>query len=197
MNASSSTIIEEISIHCRSDPSLAIAYFYFDFNSSSKDTLSDAILRSMLKQLSTQCESTPSALDKLFTENAAANRSPAHGELMFTLKSIIANFRAVYVIFDALDECQERSRLLKVVKEIYDWKLDALHLLATSRKEGDIEKSLSGLVSHQVPMKEDLVDRDIQVYVSETLDHDTRFKHFFPKHKDLIESTLVKDAHGM
>jgi hypothetical protein len=197
MNPLSSTIIEEISIRCRSDPSLAIAYFYFDFNNSSKDILGDAILRSMIKQLFIQCATIPSTLDRLFAENAAANRPPAHRELMFTLKSIIADFRAVYIIFDALDECLERSGFLKVVEEIYNWKLDALHLLATSRKEGDIEESLSGLVSHQVPMQEDLVDRDIRVHVSETLKCDSRFKKFSTEEKDLIQTTLIKDAHGM
>jgi hypothetical protein len=197
MNTLSSTIIEEISIHCRSDPSLAIAYFYFDLNNSSKDTLADAILRSMIKQLFIQCATIPSTLDQLFAENAAANRPPAHRELMSTLKSIIADFRAVYIIFDALDECLERSGFLEVVEEIYNWKLDALHLLATSRKEGYIEESLSGLVSHQVPMGEDLVDGDIRFHVSETLKCDSRFKKFSREEKHKIEATLVKDAHGM
>jgi len=39
----SSTIIEEISNHCKTSPSLAVAYFYFEFD---KDIYPQAVLRS-------------------------------------------------------------------------------------------------------------------------------------------------------
>ncbi|KAF8496923.1 hypothetical protein JB92DRAFT_2671092, partial [Gautieria morchelliformis] len=197
VTALSSTVIEELSLHCRSDPALAIAFFYFDFNSSSKDTLSDAVLRSLFKQLSAQCTAIPNTLDTLCSESVAANRSPAHGQLLSTLKSVIGHFRAVYIVFDALDECPERSRFLKVVKEMHAWRVDGLHLLATSRREGDIERVLKGLVSHEVSMNESLVDRDIQVHISRTLIEDIEFSMCSADEKKMVETILMKGAHGM
>ncbi|KAF8490580.1 hypothetical protein JB92DRAFT_3008675 [Gautieria morchelliformis] len=192
-----STIIEELSLHCRSDPSLAIAFFYFGFNSSRKDTLSDAVLRSLLKQLSGQCTAIPNTLDILCSESVVANRSPAHGQLLSTLKSVIGHFRAVYIVFDALDECPERSTFLKVVKEIHAWRVDGLHLLATSRKEGDIERVLKGLVSHEVSMNESLVDPDIKVHISRTLEEDIEFSMCSEDEKEMVKTTLMNGAHGM
>ncbi|KAF8517224.1 hypothetical protein JB92DRAFT_2714257, partial [Gautieria morchelliformis] len=110
---------------------------------------------------------------------------------------IIRNFQAIYIIFDALDECWERSRFLKVLGEVHDWKLDTLHLLATSRKEGDIHKVFGGLVSHEVPMDECLIGGDIQVYVSRRLVEGVEFRMCSAGEKEMVMTTLMQGAQGM
>jgi hypothetical protein len=193
MNASSSTIIEEISIHCRSDPSLAIAFFYFDF--TNKDSLLNAVLLSLIKKLSAQCASTPYALESLFSK--CKQGAPGLEELISTLRESIGGFQTVYIAFDALDECLERSRFLAAVQDIYAWEFDTLHLLATSRKERDIEDTLSGLISHEVPMDEKLLDGDIRLHVSRALEDDIKFRKFSAGEKEMVVTTLIEGAHGM
>ncbi|KAF8478235.1 hypothetical protein JB92DRAFT_1856021 [Gautieria morchelliformis] len=192
-----STIIEELSIHCSSDPSLAIAFFYFDF--TNKETLPNAVLRSLVEQLSVQCGSTPQALESLFSKNEQgdAHLDPGQEDLMSTLKMIIRGFQAVYIVFDALDECPERSRFLTVIRDIHGWEFGLLHLLATSRKERDIEEALSGLISQEVPMDEKLVDSDIQVHVSRTLENDVKFSMCSAEEKEMVKTTLMEGACGM
>ncbi|KAF8493152.1 hypothetical protein JB92DRAFT_1208461 [Gautieria morchelliformis] len=192
-----STIVEDLSHHCRSDTSLAMAFFYFDFNN--KDTPPDAVLRSLIEQLSMQCASNPPCSGSLFSKNEQGHRhqAPSQEDLMSTLKTIIRSFQAVYIVFDALDECPERSRFLKVLREDHDWKLDTMHLLATSRKEGDIQKALSGLVSHEVLMDETLVNGDIRVYVSRRLVEDVEFSMYSAHEKEMVKTTLTQRAHGM
>lgn len=85
---------------------------------------------------------------------------------------------------------------LKVLKEIHGWKLEKLHLLASSWKVRDIEETLSGLVSHQAPMDEDFVDGYIRVHVSRTLDHDIKFR-MCSAEKEMVKTTLMEGAHGM
>ncbi|KAF8499924.1 hypothetical protein JB92DRAFT_2677543, partial [Gautieria morchelliformis] len=190
-----STIIEEISLHCQSDPSLAVAFFYFDFNN--KDTQPDAVLRSLVVQLSLQCASTPSALAALFSRSADGRRSPSPEELMSTLKVLVEGFQIVYIVFDALDECSERNTFLTLLREVVSWGLGSLHLLVTSRKERDIEETLSSLVSHQVHMDDSLVDGDIQIHVSRTLGDDIKFSLCSAGEKEKIKTTLIEGAHGM
>ncbi|KAF8484357.1 hypothetical protein JB92DRAFT_1574797 [Gautieria morchelliformis] len=192
-----STIIEQLSLHCRSDPSLAMAFFYFDFNN--KDTLPNAVLRSLIKQLSVQCANTPHALESLFSTNeqGGAHRDPGQEDLMSTLKTIISSFQAVYIVFDALDECPERSRFLMVIRDIHGWDVGQLHLLATSRKERAIEEGLSGLISQEVLMDENLVDGDIRVHVSRTLEDDIKFRMCSAGEKEMVMTTLIDGAHGM
>ncbi|KAF8527082.1 hypothetical protein JB92DRAFT_1002439 [Gautieria morchelliformis] len=189
-----STIVEELSRHCRSDPYLAMAFFYFDFNN--KDTPPDAVLRSLIVQLSAQWASTPHALESLFSEKGQGG-APGQEDLMSTLKTIISGFQAVYIVFDALDECPERSRFLTVIGDIHGWEFGLLHLLATSRKERDIEEALSGLISQEVPMDENLVDGDIQVHVSRTLENDIKLRKCSADEKEMAMTTLIAGAHGM
>lgn len=196
MPAPSSTIIEEISYHCKADPSCATAYFYFDFHNT--DTTLLIVLRSLTKQLSLQCSnSIPDALAKLFLENAEGHRSPTPEALMSTIRSIIGNFRNVYIVFDTLDECLERAEMMALLTEIHNWELSTLHLLVTSRKERDIEESLKSLVSHQAPMDESVIDSDIRVYVSKTLNNDVKLKMCSLREKQMIEAALIDGARGM
>ncbi|KAF8514300.1 hypothetical protein JB92DRAFT_2919988 [Gautieria morchelliformis] len=190
-----STIIEELLCYCSSDPSFAMAFFYFDFND--KESLPDVVVRSLIEQLTVKSMTIPHALDALFSKNAGMRRSVAQEELMSTLKSIIRRFKAVYIAFDALDECPERSRFLAAIKDIHDWKIDSLHLLATSRKERDIEDRLSGLISHEVPLDENLVDGDIRVHVSSTLEDDVKFRRYSAGEKEMVMTTLMQGAQGM
>ncbi|KAF8486650.1 hypothetical protein JB92DRAFT_3130815 [Gautieria morchelliformis] len=196
-----STIIREISRHCESDASLAIAFFYFDFHS--KDTTPPAVLRALIKQLSARAPAKtspeiPDYLADLFYRKGDGEQSPSLEELASTLKSIIGTFKNdVYIIFDALDECPDRPRFLKLMKEIQGWNYDKLHLLATSRYERDIEKTLRDLVSHQVPMDESLVNGDIQVYVSRQMNDDPKFISYSEEKREAIKTTLMDGAHGM
>ncbi|KAF8522370.1 hypothetical protein JB92DRAFT_1728434 [Gautieria morchelliformis] len=185
-----STIIEEISLHCKSDPSLAVAFFYFDFDD--KQIRSGDVLRSLIQQLFSQCPSIPNALAKIYDYDADED-----GSLMSALKSLIGSFQDVYIVLDALDECPERARFLGLLKEIHGWRLGALHLLATSQKVIDIEETLSGLVSHQVPMDESLVNGDIGFYLRKTLEDDIKLSMCSAEEKEMIKTKLVEGAHGM
>ena len=191
----SSTTIEEIGRHCRTSPSAAFAYFYFEFQN--KDVRSQTVLRSLIMQLSFRCPRTPDALEKLFSENGEGRRSPTPEELFSTLKPIIGSFEQAYIVFDALDECQDRRDFLKVIEEMHSWGFGTLHLLATSRQEPDIADVLKPLVSHDVPMDQQLIDSDIRVHVSKTLDSDNAFKRYPEKDRKMVENALTEGAHGM
>jgi hypothetical protein len=190
MHPLSSTVIDELISR-----SLVIAYFYFEYHN--KDIKPHDVLSALIEQLSSKCTSIPDGLEKLFSAYADSRRSPSPEELKSTLKSIIGSFENVYIIFDALDECPSRAEFLKLLEELHGWNLDPLHLLATSRREQDIEETLSGLVSHKVFMDEDLIASDIQVHVSRTLDNDTKFSRCSAEMKENIKATLVEGAHGM
>ncbi|KAF8518085.1 ankyrin repeat-containing domain protein [Gautieria morchelliformis] len=184
----------ELFCHCKSHASFVTAYFYFDFHD--KDTRPEVALGSLVEQLSMQCGSFPDALTQLFSENGK-NRAPPPQHLMAVLKAVIGSFRNVYIVFDALDECPQRAELLNLLREINDWGLGTLHLLVTSRRERDLEEALDSFVSHHVPLEQRVVDHDIRVHVSKTLDRDIKFKRYSTEDKKMIESTLTEGAHGM
>jgi hypothetical protein len=134
---------------------------------------------------------------QLFSENNEGVRAPTPQQLMAVLKAIMGSLRDVYIVFDALDECPQRTELLTLLLEINDWGLDTLHLLVTSRRERDLEEALDSFVSHHVPLEQCVVDDDIRVHVSKTLDRDIKFSRYSTEDKERIESTLTEGAHGM
>lgn len=113
------------------------------------------------------------------------------------LQQMVKTFNRTYILLDALDECTDRKALLEFIKAVMDWNIDSLHLLATSRKENDITKSLEPSVTCQLCVQSALVDADIRMYVLEKLSNDPVLKRWpFDVQKE-IEDALTKGANGM
>ena len=87
------------------------------------------------------------------------------------------------------------------IGEIARWKNGKLHMLATSRREKDIEESLEPLVNDQemICIQSSLVNDDIRTYVHEKLQTDRRSKTWqnWLEVQGEIESTLMEKADGM
>ena len=160
------------------------------------------MLRSLIKQLSIQSASTPQALKALFSSNLNGERQPRANELLATLKNMIQQFNETFIILDALDECKQRQELLAHIRKIVGWKCDDLHMLATIRREKDIEESLQPTINDQentLCIQSALVNDDIRAYVHEELRIRVGLKRWRkePKVQREIETALVNGADGM
>ncbi len=72
-----------------------------------------------------------------------------------------------------------------------------LHILATSRREKDIEETLAPLTTSQTCIQSALVDADICIYIRERLQTDPKLRKW-PKNVQMeIEKILMDGAHGM
>ncbi|KAF2628636.1 hypothetical protein BU25DRAFT_420606 [Macroventuria anomochaeta] len=88
-----------------------------------------------------------------------------------------------------------------VLETVAGWQLDIVHLLMTSRKERDIERSLESYVKEEdtVCLQRDVVDKDVLQYVQQRLSDD---KGLAKWNKDAairqeIETALMRGARGM
>src|SRR5438034_5616284 len=122
----------------------AIIFFYFDFNDREKQRHDD-LIRSLILQLSTQSASVPEALKDLYSRHRDGQQMPPTERLVETLKEIIGDLDHVYIIIDALDECKERGELLLLLNNMTRWYEGKLRILATSRREKDIEDAFESL----------------------------------------------------
>jgi hypothetical protein len=196
----SSTVIEHLLQHCHDDTSMVTAYFYFDFNDTQKQD-PELMLYSLLCQLVQRSVVIPKGVDALFSSCENGQRKPSSHALLDVTRQVAQEFAHVYVVLDALDECSQRSELMDMLKTMAGWQLDNLHLLMTSRKERDIERSLEGYVEEEdaVCLQRDVVDKDIQRYVQQRLGDD---KDLAKWNKDAavrqeIEAALMGGARGM
>lgn len=144
-----------------------------------------------------QSMNTPEPLNALFCRNSNGLKQPAANALVLTLRQILGAFEQVFIVIDALDECQDRAELLELVKTISKWQLENLHVLATSRRERDIEESLEPLVTDQISIQSKVVDSDIRTYISERLQKDLKLRKWPANVKTEIEDTLMAKADGM
>ena len=128
-------------------------------------------------------------------------RQPTSNTLLTTLQQMIQEFDEIFVILDALDECKERQELLEDINKIARWKIGKSHILATSRREKDIEESLDCLVNTQkkVCIQSPLVNDDIRTYVQKRLQSDQNLKRWRnkPEVQQEIETELMGKADGM
>ena len=104
---------------------------------------------------------------------------------------------SVYVIVDALDECQDRRSLLEGLKDIRSWKQRNLHIFVTSRREIDIEEVLYPSATDMISLEESAVDEDILTYIRYQLQHDGRLSIWLEETQEVVETALIKGANGM
>lgn len=141
----SSTIIDDIESHCRQNPHKTHAYWYFQFSYQDTQRVENTI-RSLIRQL---CPNPLPESVRNIWEEGRKNREPNSGQLVQILHGIISQLPSdVFIIFDALDECpqksgqKERKQLLEFIEQLLENHRDKLHLVVTSRPEPDIREKL-------------------------------------------------------
>lgn len=195
----SSTIIEAIFDHCSNNSSLAVLYFYFDFNDAEKQR-PESTIRSLIIQLSLQCISVPQTLNSLYRTSTDGQRQPAYDSLLETLQQMIGVFQEIYLVIDALDESSDRYELLANIKEMTSWKDANLHTLVTSRREKDIVDSMEYLTDQEKVCIQNIhINDDIRAYVRGRLFTDPKLKRWRnqPRVQLEIEITLMEKVDGM
>jgi hypothetical protein len=192
----SSAIIQDVLQHCQSDSELAVVYFYFDFNDVEKQR-HENLIRSLIVQLSMQSTNTPEALNTIYSRCQEGQQQPTTDALILTLQHMLVDFDQTFIILDALDECKEREELLELLEKFVDWKLNGSHILATSRREKDIEETLEPLITGQICIQSAVVNADIQICLRERLQYDPKLRKWPVMVQKEIETTLMDGAHGM
>ena len=195
-----STLLENILEHAAGDPGKAVAYFYFDFNDRQKQD-PQLMIRSLISQLSQQCINVSPGLDGLFSSCESGQRQPPLDAFLKVLQQLIEELPCTYIIIDALDECGNRKELMDIIKKVFAWQLQGLHLLFTSRREGDIESTLGRILEDKsiLFIQSKAVDLDIQSYVRRRLSDEGSLQKWQADAmiRQRIESSLVEGARGM
>ncbi len=182
----------------QSKPKSAVLFFYFDFNDAEKQR-HEKMIRSLICQLSKYF--AISVLQDLYASCLDGNRQPTREMLLSTLRQMVNSLENIYMILDALDECVDRDELLEHLKQILLWEDVNLHVLATSRREQDIEDALTPLTDTQtrISIQSNLINADIRTYVHDRLQADRKLKRWQknPEVQREIEDALMMKAHGM
>lgn len=191
----SSTVIQDLTKHSSQDLSMAVAYFYFKGDDNDKNS-SSGMLRSLLKQLFERGKRTSNVFEQLI-----GNGDQHPEQLLSTLKDLVSEFRDVYLVLDALDECQDLQELLDVLEEFEKWTEGHIHLIFTSRELKDIKEFVEGMTMDKtlIRLSAEVVKQDIRMYIRDRLRTDRNLKRWrnHPKVQEEIEQSLIEKSGGM
>jgi Cdc6-like AAA superfamily ATPase len=196
----SSTVLEDLFQSYESQEGNAITYFYFDFSDPQKQS-PELMVRSIITQLIRRCSVVPKSLDTLFSSCEKGQQQNSMEAYLECLRETVQEFPHVYLVLDALDECVSKGELMNILTTMAEWRIKTLHMLVTSRKERNIERSLEKLVEEKfiICLQSQIVDKDIRLYVRERLCTDKDLQKWSTNRElqDEIENTLLNGAHGM
>ncbi|KAF2794499.1 hypothetical protein K505DRAFT_26200 [Melanomma pulvis-pyrius CBS 109.77] len=181
----------------------ACLYFYCSYRHTDNQTSS--FLRWMVSQLCRQLQYMPQDLLDLYNNNSDMTIE----QLKAALSALLGEIGLVYVVLDAIDECNTKSdvraidapgarrELLQLLESLLtDPEFDKVQIVATSRNYRDIEDSLEPL-SVPISMSNPLVDEDIRTYVGTQLRTNDRFSRWSTTLLNDIKDALAEGAKGM
>jgi hypothetical protein len=156
----------------------------------------EELIGSLIQQLLLGQPTIPKDVHDLYASHHRSNTQPDLSELSKLLHSSVEAFSNVYIIVDALDECDEggkrRSQLLS-----YLLSLDSrVRLFFTSRPLGDVEDLLPSAVRFKIRAQ----DPDMHKYITAQIDREPNLARLCKKNEDLrdeISQKIIAKADGM
>ncbi|KAG7285285.1 hypothetical protein NEMBOFW57_009907 [Staphylotrichum longicolle] len=189
-----SVLINDLQKRYGDDVSVGVAYIYCNFQWQEKQKIND-LLASLLRQLAEQSSSLPGDVKELYRRHKGRKTRPSFDELSNSLHSVATTYARLFIVIDALDECQRsdgcRARFLSELFDIQ--KRHGANILATSRVIQDIEKEFEGSVRVEIQAKDD----DVQMYLDGHMDKLLSFVLSNPDLQRLIKSTIAETINGM
>jgi hypothetical protein len=118
-----------------------IAYVYCNYKAQEEQKVS-SLLAAMVKQLVQGRLSTVDLIEQLHQKHASRGTKPSLDEIHSALRDVLAHYPTVYMVIDALDECQKgtRHQFLTKLRDLQT--VQDIRIMATSRFVPDIEDAL-------------------------------------------------------
>ncbi|KAH7159645.1 hypothetical protein B0J13DRAFT_592248 [Dactylonectria estremocensis] len=161
--------------------SIGIAYLYCNFRRQHEQQAED-LLASLLKQLVKGHNCLPQNVQELYDRHKADQTRPDFDEISSALKSVISIHSRVFIIVDALDECQALNKCRS-----------RANFFATSRPMLDIEKRFDGCFSRHIFAN----DEDIGMYINGHISQLPDFVSKRPSLQEEVKRGIIKAVGGM
>ncbi|RVD89722.1 uncharacterized protein DFL_000717 [Arthrobotrys flagrans] len=145
-----------------SDSKIGIAYIYCNFRRKDEQNI-ESLLASLLKQLASAQFALPTAVKEMYNDNIKKKTRPSRDDIVRTLESVCREYERVFIIVDALDECQTSNNC----REIFISKLFQFHskcgtnIFITSRMLPEITEKFENCGRLEVRAR----DEDVRKYL--------------------------------
>ncbi|KAH8733670.1 hypothetical protein BGZ61DRAFT_528933 [Ilyonectria robusta] len=189
-----SVVINDLADRSRDDTSVGLAYLYCNFRREGEQKMEN-FLASLVRQLSQKHARLPDTVKSIYQRHKGEGTRPSVVELSKALKLVTDMYSRVFVVVDALDECQKvdgsRGKLLS---ELFD--LQASHgvnIFATSRFIPEIVDEFSEGASLEIRASPE----DVLAYLDGNMSRLPRFVLQNQTLQDEIKTKIVEAVDGM
>ncbi|KIJ09033.1 hypothetical protein PAXINDRAFT_102380 [Paxillus involutus ATCC 200175] len=189
-----SGVIEDLLSGLADDETLA--YFYCDFRNPRCISPME-VLRSLTAQLLRNSESDwlPSFSELVVRKDRGAGPPADIGTLSNLLKRAAGLYKRPMIVIDALDECDDLSKLLhELVKLCHD---GHCRLFVTSRTLHSINRAFADLPSISLDDRTDAMRDDMHFHIRTELESRDRLKTLAYDLREEIQDVLMEKADGM
>lgn len=188
-----SIVIEDLHTRFQIDSSISIAYLYCNFKRSHEQKLDDLLL-SLLKQLAQGRLLIPDIVRSLYDQHKCQQKRPSTDEISKALHSVISSFSKVFIIIDALDECQVNDRCRpRLLSEIFNLQAKCgANLFATSRFIPEITDQFKSGAWLEIRASDDDLRRYLDAYMARP-----KCVSKSPDLQEKIKDLIVKTVDGM
>lgn len=155
-------VINDITARFAYDEAIRIAYIYCNFRRQNKQKVED-LLASLLKQLSQGQPSLPESISNLYDWHKDKRTLPLLDEISEALRLVAAIYSRVFILIDALDECQISYDCRTIfLKEIFHLQATCgMNFFATLRFIPQISERFSCNMRLEIRAR----DQDVQKYL--------------------------------
>lgn len=185
----------------------AVAYVYCDHKDSAAQTASN-LLSSLVQQVVEQHKEMPKTVKEFHAEHKNGKVKPLLSSYLVLYQHLAGNFRQIFILVDALDECSENdgdggSHQLQLLNALHlilaqETRTSNCSLMIMSRKVQPVQSSPCQFT----PIKISAASVDITRFISSRFGDKTLFKSNDclldnPALRAEIVDTLVQRANGM
>ena len=184
--------IDDLNTRFHNVSSIGIAYLYCNFRRRDGQKAED-LLMSLLKQLTQSQCSLPESVKSLYDSYKDKRTRPSFDEISRTLQPVASVYSRVFLIIDALDECQvsdgSRSRFLS---EIFNLQVKySTNIFATSRFIPEITEKFNRSTILEIRAR----DEDVRKYLDGCISQ-SESKVLKSYHEE-IKAEITKAVEGM
>ncbi|KAF3205365.1 hypothetical protein TWF106_001130 [Orbilia oligospora] len=188
-----SIVVDHLTAWFSDDETVGVAYTYCNFKETHEQKL-EHLLSSLLKQLAQTRPSLPEAVRRLHTRHRSSRTRSLHDELVGALHSVAVIYSRVFIIVDALDECQEdddcRTKFISELLKLHD-RANGVKLFITSRPIPEIETEFLGNPTKVIRA----CDEDVQKYLIDKVSNSKNIK--VKECGDMVVTGILEAVDGM
>jgi Cdc6-like AAA superfamily ATPase len=189
-----SIVVEELTARFHDNKSIGIAYLYCNFRRQDEQKIDD-LLASLLKQLAESQPSLPGTVKDLYDRHKTKRTRPSLNEISRSLQAVTTLYSRVFIIVDALDECQVSDGCRpKFLSEIFSLQTKCTsNVFATSRFIPEITEKFNEGMRLEIRASNQDVQRYLNGHMSQLPGCVLRSSEL----QDEIKAEIIKAVDGM